>query len=97
MSHICRGKKFVQFGASFDTSLLQTGASSKKPRGSDRERVTLVGETTIIAASSRLVFFSTGNVDQQEIRAEIWNYSGFVWPFYTLIEFSRHLMSIIQI
>jgi hypothetical protein len=90
-------KKIVQFGASFGTSLLETGASSKKPRGSDRERVTLVGETTMVAASSRLVFFSTGNIDQQEIRAGIWNYSGFVWPFYTLIEFSRHLMSIIHI
>ena len=97
MSHICRGKFFVQFGASFGTSLLQTEASSKKPHGSDRERVTLVGETTIVAASSRHVFFSTGNVDQQEIHAEIWNYSGFVWPFYTLIEFSRHLISTFQI
>ena len=80
MAHICRGKKFVQFEASFGTSLLQTGAFHKKPRGSDRERVTLVGET-IITASSRLVFFSTGNIDQHEIRAKIWNYSGFVWPF----------------
>jgi hypothetical protein len=94
MAHICRGKNFVQFGASYGTSLLQTGASSKKPRGSDRERVTLVGEMTIVTASSRLVFFSTGNIDQQEIRAEIWNYSGFVWPFYTLIEFSRHIFQI---
>ena len=40
----------------------------------------LVGET-IIAASSCLVFFSTGNMEQQEIRAELRNYSGFVWPF----------------
>ena len=72
MAHICHGKKTDQFGASFGTSLLQTGASRKKPRGSDRERVTLVGETTIVAASSRLVFFfSTGNIDKQEIHAEI--------------------------
>ena len=63
MAHICRGKKIVQFGASFDTSLLQTGASSKKPRGSDRERVTLVGEMTF-TASSRHGFFSRGNIDQ---------------------------------
>ena len=97
MSHICRGKKIVQFGASFGTSLLQTRASSKKPHGFDRERVTLVGKMTIVAASSRLVFFSTGNIDQQEIRAEIWSYSGFVWPFYTLIAFCRHLIFIIQI
>jgi hypothetical protein len=56
MAHICHGKKIDQFGASFGASLLQTGASRKEPRGSDRERVTLVGETTI-AASSHLVFF----------------------------------------
>jgi hypothetical protein len=80
MAHICHGKKIDQFGARFGASLLQTGAPSKKPHGSDRERVTLVGETAI-AASSHLVFFSTGNIDQQEIRAEIWNYSGFMWPF----------------
>ena len=30
-------EKFVHFGASFITSLLQTEASLKKPRGSDRE------------------------------------------------------------
>jgi hypothetical protein len=59
MAHICHGKIIVQFGASFGTRLLQTEASSKKPRGSDRERVTPVGETTI-AASSRLVFFFYG-------------------------------------
>ena len=36
-------------------------------------------------------------MERHDIRAEISNYSGFVWPFYTLIEFPRHLMSIIQI
>ena len=56
MAHICHGKKIVQFGASFGTRVLQTGASSKKPRGFDRERVTPVGEMTI-TASSHLVFF----------------------------------------
>ena len=28
-----------------------------------------------------LYFSSTGNIDQQEIRAKILNYLGFVWPF----------------
>jgi hypothetical protein len=70
MAHICRGKKIVQFGATFITSLLQTGASRNNPRGSDRERVPLVGET-IFAPSSRLVFFSIGNMEQREIRAEL--------------------------
>jgi hypothetical protein len=70
MAHTCHGKKIVQFGPSFITNLLQTGASCKTPRGFDWETCPLVGET-IIAPSSRLVFFSTGNIDQQEIRAEI--------------------------
>ena len=70
MAHMCHGKFFVQFGASFGTSLLPIGASRKDPRGSDRECVPLIGETTI-AASSRLVFFSTGNMEQQEIHSEI--------------------------
>jgi hypothetical protein len=94
MAHICHGKKTDLFGASFGTRLLQTGASRKKP---------LIGNVSPLWAKQQslplltLYFISTGNIDQQEIRAEIWNYAGFVWPFYTLIEFSRHLMSIIQI
>jgi hypothetical protein len=41
-----------------------------------------------------LYFSTTGNIDQQEIRAKILNYSVFVWPFYTLIRFSRHIIQI---
>jgi hypothetical protein len=70
MAHICRGKKIVQFGPSYITNLLQTGACRKNPSGFDRETCPLVGET-IIAPSSSLVFSSTGNTEQREIRAEI--------------------------
>jgi hypothetical protein len=70
MAHICHGKKIVQFGPSFITNLLQTGASRKNHRGFDRETCPLIGET-IIAPSSRLVFSSTRNMEQREIRAEL--------------------------
>jgi hypothetical protein len=71
MAHICRGKNIVQFGPSFITNLLQTGACLKNPRGFDRETCPLVGET-ITAPSSSLVFSSTRNMEQREIRAELW-------------------------
>ena len=71
MVHICRGKNIVQFGPSFITNLLQIGASlNKKPCGSDRETCPLVGKT-IITASFRLVFSSTGNMERQDIPAKI--------------------------
>ena len=70
MAHICRGKIIVQFGPSYITSLLQTGACRKNPRGFDRETCSLVGQT-IIAPSSSLVFSSTHNTEQREIRAEL--------------------------
>ena len=40
----CCGKKIGRIGTSFGISLLQTGASLKKARGSERERVTFVCE-----------------------------------------------------
>ena len=70
MAHICCGKNIVQFGPSFITNLLQTGARRKNPRGFDRETCPLVGQT-IIAPSSSLVFSSTRNTEQWEIRAEL--------------------------
>ena len=70
MAHICRGKKIVQFGPSFITNLLQTGASRKNPRGFNRETCPLVGQM-IITPSSSLVFASTCDTDQLEIRAEL--------------------------
>ena len=38
----CRGKKIGRIGTSFGISFLQTGASLRKVRGSERERVTFV-------------------------------------------------------
>ena len=70
MAHICRGKNIVQFGPSFITNLLQTGACRKNPRGFDRETCPLVGQT-IITPSSSLVLSSTRNTEQLEIRAEL--------------------------
>ena len=37
----CCGKKIGRIGTNFGISFLQTGASLKKARGSERERVTL--------------------------------------------------------
>ena len=45
---------------------LQTGASLKKARASERERVTSVCETTY-TAFFRLNFFYTGRLDQIEV------------------------------
>jgi len=52
----CCGKKIGRIGTDFGISFLQTEASLKKARGSGRERVTLVCETTY-ATFSRLDFF----------------------------------------
>ena len=57
----CCGKKLVQFGTSFGTNFLQTGASLKKAHGSERDLVTYVCETTY-AVSSRLDLFYRGNM-----------------------------------
>ena len=43
---------------------------SKKPRGSDRETCPPCGRN-VITASFCLVFSSTGNMERQDIRAEI--------------------------
>ena len=70
MAHICRGKNIVQFGPSFITNLLQTGACRKNPHGFDREMCPLLGQM-IIAPSSSLVFFSIRNTEQREFWAEL--------------------------
>ena len=57
----CRGKKLVQFGTSFGTNFLQTGASLKKAHGSERDLVPYVCETTY-AVSSYLDLFYRGSM-----------------------------------
>ena len=68
MAYICHDKNIVQFGPSFITNLLQTGACRKNPRGLDREMCPLVGQA-IITPSSSLVLSSTRDTEQLEIRA----------------------------
>ena len=96
MVPICCGKKFVRFGTSFGISFLQTGASLKKAHGFDRGCVTFVGETTY-AASSCLDFFIEATKTNRSVVLKFGIIPGLVGIFYTLIEFSRHFMCIIQI
>ena len=86
--------KKCRIWTSFGISFLQTGASLKKARGSEREQVTFECET-IYAAS--LEFLYRGNIKLHECPVKFWNYSGFVWPFLYINWVSRHLMCIIQI
>ena len=48
----CCGKKIGRIGTDFGISFLQTGASLKKVRGSERERVTFECETKYAAPLS---------------------------------------------
>ena len=48
MTPTCCGKFFGRIGTSFGVSFLQTGASVKKARGSERERVTSMCETRYV-------------------------------------------------
>ena len=66
MAHICHGKNIANLGQ----ALLQTGACRKNPRGFNRETCPPCGRK-IITASFRHVFSSTGNMERQDIRAEI--------------------------
>ena len=84
MTPTCCGNVFGRIGTSFGVNFLQTGASLKKARGSVRERVTFECETIY---APRLEFLYRGNIELHECPVKFWNYSGFVWPFYTLIEF----------
>ena len=70
MAHISRGIFLpilaqVLLQASYKPELL-----SKKPRGSDRETCPPCGRN-VITASFHLVFSTMGNMERQDIRAEI--------------------------
>ena len=80
----CCGKKIGRIGTNFGISFLQTEASLKKARGSERERATFECETIYVVP---LEFIYKGNIELHECPVKFWNYSGFVCPFYTLIEF----------
>ena len=80
-----RGTNFVPFGEGLGICFLQTGASLKKARGSEREHVTFVCE--MIYAAPPLDFLYRGNIELYECPVKFCNYSGFVWPSLYIIEF----------
>ena len=94
MALTCRGNFFGWIGTSFGISFLRTGASLKKARGSERERVTFECETIYVVP---LEFIYKGNIELHECPVKIWNYSGFVWPYLHINWVFGHLMCIIQI
>ena len=96
MAPTCCGKKFVPFGAGFGISFSQTRASHKKPHGSGGERVTSVDETTFVA-SSCLHFFLDATSTNRSVVLKFGIIQGLFGHFYTLTEFLRLLMCIIQI
>ena len=81
---------FVPFGAGLDIRFSQTRASHNKPHDSGREYATFVDEM-IFVASSEFNFFSSVNIEQQECCVDFWDFSGFDWTFYALVEFLMHL------
>ena len=94
MAPTCYDNFFGRIGTSFGVSFLQTGASIKKARGSERERVSFLCET-IYAASPW--FYLQRQHRLYECPIKFWNYSGFVWTFLYINWVIGHLMCIIQI
>ena len=90
----CCGKKIGRIGTNFGISFLQTEASLKKARGSERERATFECETIYVVP---LEFIYKGNIELHECPVKFWNYSGFVWPYLHINWVFGHLMCIIQI
>ena len=90
----CCGKKIGRIGTDFGISFLQTEASLKKARGSERERVTFECKTIYVVP---LEFIYKGNIELHECPVKFWNYSSFVWPYLHINWVFGHLMCIIQI
>ena len=86
----CHGKVFVPFGAGLGICFAQTRASHNKHDGFGRERPTFGDETISVASYCFHKIYSV-NIEKQECCVKFWNFSGFVWTFYALIEFSMHL------
>ena len=70
--------------------LTKTRASHNKHDGFGREHPTF-GDETISFASYCFQFFSRVNIEQQECCVNLCDFSGFVWTFYALSEFSLNL------
>ena len=88
--------KFVPFGAGSGICFSQTRASHNKHDGFDRERPTF-GDETISIASYCFQIFSHVNIEQQECRVNICDFSGFVWTFLWINWVFNAFMCIIQI
>ena len=86
----CRGTNFVPFGAGLGISFSQTRASHNKRDGFGRECATF-GDEMISVASYCFQKISSVNIEQQECCVIFCDFSGFVWTFYALTEFSMHL------
>ena len=97
MAPTCCGNFFGRIGTSFGVSFLQTGASLKKARGSERERVTSVCETTYVHCLLPPSFFTQVDLTKYKYSAKFWNYSRFVWSFLYINWVPGHLMCIIEI
>ena len=69
----CRGKKIGRIGTNFGISFLQIGASLKKARGSERERVTFECEAIYAAP---LEFIYRGKIELHEFPVKFWNIPG---------------------
>ena len=89
MAPTCCGNFFGRIGTSFGVSFLQTGASLKKARGSERERVTSVCETTYAHCLLPLNFLHRQIRPNRSIVLNFGIIPGSFGLFYTLIEFLR--------
>ena len=79
------GKKIGCIWTSFGISFLHTRACLEKTRGSWGGTCHLCVWNNIRCLP--LDFLYRGSIELYECPVKFWNYSGFVWPFYTLIEF----------
>ena len=70
MAHKYRGKIIANLGQALLRTSYKPELLSKKPRGSDRETCSPC-YWNIITASFRLVFSSMGNMERQDIRAQL--------------------------
>ena len=77
-------KKIGRIGTNFGISFLQIGASLKKARGSERERVTFECETIYIVP---LEFIYKGNIELHECPIKFGIIPASFGLIYTLIEF----------
>ena len=67
MAPTCCGNVFGRIGTSFGINFLKTGASLKKARGSEWERVTSLCETKFVHCLLPPYFFYIGRLDQIEV------------------------------